>query len=327
MGRVFEAERPFQRGRRMRRRLSDGEKVFCVVVVGVLLLMLTNAGLVNDNLSRSVSFVTDFLGFTSSSIVTSDVPLRNPIVATSKKAQGNENKVPFEAHIMSKCPDAQYCLNELVVPAMERISDKVDFHLSFIGEYDNRTDQVDCMHGPTECIGDILMLCAANLPVWDDVSKLANDDNNEDDDEDEDEDDSESSHKLDYPKTSVIRSLGFANCLMHSYEDIPQRELVKSCALEHGIDFEALNRCASRQIDDPDEPIDNPDEVSGLALLKKSFRHSAKLGIDTSCTVRVDEEKWCIRNDGRWVQCGRNGKNSQVTSLVDHISALYDKRN
>lgn len=44
------------------------------------------------------------------------------------------NKVPLEAHVMSKCPDAQECLQQLVVPAMEKISDKVDFQLSFIGK-------------------------------------------------------------------------------------------------------------------------------------------------------------------------------------------------
>lgn len=45
----------------------------------------------------------------------------------------SSNRVPLEAHIMSKCPDAQYCLQHLVVPAMEQIHDKVDFRLSFIG--------------------------------------------------------------------------------------------------------------------------------------------------------------------------------------------------
>lgn len=43
-----------------------------------------------------------------------------------------ETKIPLEAHIMSKCPDAQACLQKLVLPAMEKISDKVDFKLSFI---------------------------------------------------------------------------------------------------------------------------------------------------------------------------------------------------
>jgi hypothetical protein len=48
---------------------------------------------------------------------------------------GQTTRVALEAHIMSKCPDAQDCLQKLVVPAMERISDKVDFELSFIGRF------------------------------------------------------------------------------------------------------------------------------------------------------------------------------------------------
>lgn len=43
-----------------------------------------------------------------------------------------ETKIALEAHIMSKCPDAQDCLHDLILPAMEQISDKVDFKLSFI---------------------------------------------------------------------------------------------------------------------------------------------------------------------------------------------------
>lgn len=41
--------------------------------------------------------------------------------------------VPFEAHIMSKCPDAKDCLKELVLPTMQRVFDKVNFTLSYIG--------------------------------------------------------------------------------------------------------------------------------------------------------------------------------------------------
>jgi hypothetical protein len=43
-----------------------------------------------------------------------------------------QTKIPLEAHIMSKCPDAQACLQKLVLPAMEKVYDKVDFRLSFI---------------------------------------------------------------------------------------------------------------------------------------------------------------------------------------------------
>ena len=47
---------------------------------------------------------------------------------------GNQTvKVPLEAHIMTKCPDAKDCLRDLIVPAMEKIYDKVNFTLSFIG--------------------------------------------------------------------------------------------------------------------------------------------------------------------------------------------------
>lgn len=44
--------------------------------------------------------------------------------------------VPFEAHVMSKCPDAKICLEELVVPAMEQVVDMVNFRLSYIGSID-----------------------------------------------------------------------------------------------------------------------------------------------------------------------------------------------
>lgn len=54
---------------------------------------------------------------------------QRPLLISSELA---ENRIPLEAHIMSKCPDAKDCLQKLVLPAMEQISDKVDFKLSFI---------------------------------------------------------------------------------------------------------------------------------------------------------------------------------------------------
>lgn len=42
-------------------------------------------------------------------------------------------KVPLEAHIMSKCPDARDCLRDLILPTMQKVEGKVDFKLSFIG--------------------------------------------------------------------------------------------------------------------------------------------------------------------------------------------------
>lgn len=83
------------------------------------------------------------------------------IVDIDDAPAGTTNKlVPVEAHIMSKCPDArasfhypyhlgvigeraektnmeawQDCLRQMVLPAMQRVSDKVNFTLSFIGTY------------------------------------------------------------------------------------------------------------------------------------------------------------------------------------------------
>lgn len=67
-----------------------------------------------------------------------------PIVETSAL-------VPFEAHIMSKCPDAKDCLRSMVLPAMQRVYDKVNFTLSYIGT-PTANDGVDCKHGPEECM-------------------------------------------------------------------------------------------------------------------------------------------------------------------------------
>lgn len=147
-----------------------------------------------------------------------DMPLVNtnepysPTSSTSTPSlASNSTKVPLEAHIMSKCPDARDCLVDLVVPAMEQVVNKVDFTLSYIGKIDE-DDNVKCMHGQTECLGNMMMLCAAQL----------------------------------YPDDVKI-SLGFSTCLIMSYQKIPQKDLVQGCAMEHGVDFEKLNSCISEE--------------------------------------------------------------------------------
>ncbi|KAK3202825.1 hypothetical protein GRF29_154g896439 [Pseudopithomyces chartarum] len=109
----------------------------------------------------------------------------------------------------SKCPDARDCIEQLIVPAMANVSDKVDFRLSYIGKTTDN-DGVLCMHGQTECLGNILELCAAS----------------------------------EYPDPKIY--LGFTRCLSLHYHDIPATSLIKDCALEYGIEFEKLNDCASR---------------------------------------------------------------------------------
>lgn len=147
--------------------------------------------------------------------------------SSSTSFSTTKDLVPLEAHIMSKCPDAKDCLKELILPAMMRVNSKVNFTLSFIGTPTDSNDGIACKHGPTECMGNILELCAAHL----------------------------------YPDPKIY--LGFVMCLTRDYKDIPQRELVEDCALEHAVDFEELNDCATKD-----------DGAFGISLLRNSVKRT-----------------------------------------------------
>jgi len=131
------------------------------------------------------------------------------------------------------------------------------------------------MHGPPECLGNLIILCAAKL----------------------------------YPDPKLY--LGFANCMISNYKDIPQRELVEGCALEHGLDFQQVNDCIS-------------DEGEGVDLLRSSIMRSADQNVTKSCTVRLDGEIRCIRDGGVWYDCAGG---SSVKDLVRDVRELYNKLN
>lgn len=102
------------------------------------------------------------------------------------------------------------------------------------------------------------------------------------------------------------------------------------CALEHGIDFDALNECASRQDDDEGGGADgseDPDKPSGIALLRRSIQRNLDAGIKTSCTVRLDEQIWCVRDGGVWKDCVEDGRGSSVSVLVQEVERLWRERN
>lgn len=76
--------------------------------------------------------------------------------------------------------------------------------------YSLTDDGVKCKHGPSECLGDIIELCAREL----------------------------------YPDPKI--SLGFVMCLSRDYQHIAEQSLVEDCALEHAIDIKKLNECATK---------------------------------------------------------------------------------
>ncbi|KAL6710038.1 hypothetical protein ACN47E_009829 [Coniothyrium glycines] len=186
-----------------------------------------------------------------------------------------ETKVPVDVHIMSKCPDARACMQKLVLPTMANVSDKVDFRLSFIGRVTNEDDGVQCKHGQTECLGNIVMLCAAS----------------------------------EYPDPKLY--LGFSNCLINDYQEIPSKSLIQDCALEHGIDFDTLNECMSKE-----------SGAYGMGLLRDSVQHSKDVGVETSCTIRLDNKVRCVYDDGQWKDCLDGDK---PEDLIRDIERLYDE--
>lgn len=131
-------------------------------------------------------------------------------------------------------------------------------------------ETINCMHGPTECLGNMLCLCAITL----------------------------------FPNDPVI-SLGFTNCLILSYPRIPHRDLVESCALEHGIKFGELNSCIS-------------EEGKGMGLLASSIERSKNAGVTKSCTIRVRGETWCVRDGGKWVDCKHGSTVNDLVAAVLH---------
>ena len=131
---------------------------------------------------------------------------------------------------------------------------------------DQKQRSVTCKHGASECLGNELILCAQS-------------------------------------RYDAKRSLGFAECLISSYERIPDRQFVEACALEHGVDFEELNQCVS-------------DEGKGEDMLLASAMRSREAGVIYSCTVRLENHIYCIRDGGEWKSCPQG---PTVRKLVDQI--------
>jgi hypothetical protein len=59
-------------------------------------------------------------------------------------------------------------------------------------------------------------------------------------------------------------------CLTKDYHHIPERTLVEDCALEHALDFEALNECATRD-----------DGGHGMDMLRNSVQRTIDVSANT----------------------------------------------
>lgn len=57
--------------------------------------------------------------------------------------------------------------------------------------------------------------------------------------------------------------------------------------------------------------------------MRKSVERSRRLNAEVSCTVRVDKEKWCVRDSGIWKDCEGG---SQPKDLVEYIEKIHQSR-
>jgi len=62
---------------------------------------------------------------------------------------------------MSKCPDARKC-ETLFAPSLLKLSSIINFTVSYIA-YGTTPNDIQCMHGPDECLGNKQQLCVQNM--------------------------------------------------------------------------------------------------------------------------------------------------------------------
>ncbi|KAF3930461.1 hypothetical protein ABW20_dc0108069 [Dactylellina cionopaga] len=95
---------------------------------------------------------------------------------------------------------------------MEKLYESGIFTLrpTYIGTPDDSNGGMACKHGPGECLGDILELCA---------------------------------YELFKPQPKMW--LGFIYCMGRNYPEIPDETYVTECALSSGLDVQKLEECAA----------------------------------------------------------------------------------
>ena len=62
---------------------------------------------------------------------------------------------------MSRCPDARKC-ETLFAPSLIKLSSIINFTVSYIA-YGSTPNDIQCMHGEEECLGNKQQLCVQNM--------------------------------------------------------------------------------------------------------------------------------------------------------------------
>ncbi|PIL37032.1 hypothetical protein GSI_00724 [Ganoderma sinense ZZ0214-1] len=182
----------------------------------------------------------------------------HPLIVQSGGAwSGAEDavKVPVVLGVMSACPDAILCEN-VYDHVVQRIGDKVDLSLSFIGNLNSSEPDfgVTCMHGPNECAGNVQELCAIKYAPFE-------------------------------------RWWEFVQCqnFQGRYE-VGKPATALKCANSAKLDWEnsGVGACAGLSGDGKGK--------EGIDLLRESIQATKLLGIEKSCTVIINGKQVCVRD-------------------------------
>ncbi|KAF3907701.1 hypothetical protein AA313_de0207720 [Arthrobotrys entomopaga] len=172
------------------------------------------------------------------------------------KLAPKKSPVDVEMFVMSKCPDARDAVAQLILPVMAKVYESGILNLrpTFIGTPDDSNAGMACKHGPDECLGDIIELCAYELY-----------------------------------KPEPQRWLGFINCMGQDYQNIPEDGFVKGCAMEYGLDFDKLEDCASSE--DKDKGIDLL-RTSAKRAIELDIQTSCTITIEGKTVCVRDDGMW-----------------------------------
>ncbi|KAM0746153.1 hypothetical protein T439DRAFT_319485 [Meredithblackwellia eburnea MCA 4105] len=164
--------------------------------------------------------------------------------------------VPVALGVMSKCPDAALC-ESVWDKVLDSVGGLVDLELIYIGKANKSAEYgVTCMHGDSECVGNIQQLCAYEQwrGVSGDVKPWAD-------------------------------WWAFIQCLNYgSRSAIGDLETAKQCSkvVGHADWDKEVQPC-----------VDSP---HGRSLLLNSITRAQTLNITKSCTVIIDGKQVCIHD-------------------------------
>ncbi|KAL0579538.1 hypothetical protein V5O48_002467 [Marasmius crinis-equi] len=194
----------------------------------------------------------------------------------------DDQRVPVQLGVMSRCPDALLCEN-IFDQVLKKVSNKIDFSLVYIGKIDPSEPDfgVTCMHGREECAGNVQQLCVkehSDFEHW----------------------------------------WEFVNCNNYQGRNkIGTPETASKCAKVAGLDWDGsgIGECVGQDASGTGE--------EGVRLLKENVEQGKQMGLTTSCTVVINNEKVCV-HDGTWKQC-ENGHTA--SDFIRQINEQYDKLN